>query len=290
MNNSPDGLITQRSPQVIAVSSGKGGVGKTFISVHLAARAAQQGKRVLLIDADLGMANVDIMLGLTAKGSILQVIEGQAEIHDILVKGAERLDVLPGGSGLHELAHLSSSHQHILLSELDNLTRNYDLVLVDTGAGIGENVMFYASSSESVLIVLTPDPTSLTDAYALIKVLSTRHNTTRFMVAVNQADEVAAQVVFRRLLAVSDRYLDVILDYVGNMPECSSVRTAIQSQKLLYACGSQKDINNLNKLADSALSRPRPSSGGSGLQFSWQSTLAEGLHANAMRADESISS
>ena len=287
MNNRPDEITPRRSPQVIAVSSGKGGVGKTFMSVHLAARAAQQGKRVLLIDADLGMANVDIMLGLTAKGSILQVIEGESELNDIIVKGGERLDVLPGGSGLHELSHLSAANQHILLDELDNLTQNYDLVLVDTGAGIGDNVMFYASSSETVLVVLTPDPTSLTDAYALIKVLSTQHNTTRFMVAVNQADEVAAQMVFRRLLAVSDRYLDVVLDYVGHMTECPSVRKAIQSQKLLYSCGSQKAIDSLNKLADTVLSRPRRISGG-GLQFSWQSTLAEGLYANNMRADETI--
>jgi flagellar biosynthesis protein FlhG len=288
MNNRPEEITPHHSPQVIAVSSGKGGVGKTFISVHLAARAAEQNKRVLLIDADLGLANVDIMLGLTAKGSILQVIEGQAGLNDILVKGGERLDVLPGGSGLHELAHLSAVHQHILLDELDNLTQNYDLVLVDTGAGIGENVLFYASSSETILIVLTPDPTSLTDAYALIKVLSNQRNTTRFMVAVNQADEVTAQMVFRRLLAVSDRYLDVILDYVGCMPECSSVRTAIQSQKLLYSCGSQEHVDSLNKLIDSVLSRPRQNSRVGGLQFSWQRTLNEGLHSNNIRADEAI--
>ncbi len=288
MNNRPEEITPHRSPQVIAVSSGKGGVGKTFISVHLAARAAQQNKRVLLIDADLGLANVDIMLGLTAKGSILQVIEGQSDLNDILVKGGEHLDVLPGGSGLHELANLSAAHQHILLNALDNLTQNYDLVVVDTGAGIGENVLFYASSSETILIVLSPDPTSLTDAYALIKVLSNQRNTTRFMIAVNQADEVAAQMVFRRLLAVSDRYLDVILDYVGCMPECPSVRKAIQSQKLLYSCGGQQDVDSLNKLTDTVLSRPRHSSRVGGLQFSWQRTLNEGLHSNNIRADEAI--
>ena len=281
MNNRPEEITPHHSPQVIAVSSGKGGVGKTFISVHLAARAAEQNKRVLLIDADLGLANVDIMLGLTAKGSILQVIEGQCSLKDILVKGGERLDVLPGGSGLYELAQLSSAHQQILLDELDNLIKDYDLVLVDTGAGIGENVLFYASSSETILVVLTPDPTSLTDAYALIKVLSNQRNTSRFMVAVNQADAVEAQMVFRRLLAVSDRYLDVILDYVGHMPECSSVRKAIQSQKLLYSCGGQEHVDSLNKLIDSVLSRPRQNSSVGGLQFSWQRTLNEGLHSSS---------
>lgn len=287
MNTQSDEIIARRSPQVIAVSSGKGGVGKTFISVHLAARATRQGKRVLLIDADLGLANVDIMLGLTAKGSILQVIQGQSDLNDILVRGGDNLDVLPGGSGLHELSHLSAAHQRILLDELDQLSRGYDLVLVDTGAGIGDNVLFFASSSETTLVVLTPDPTSLTDAYALIKVLSQRHSTSRFMIAVNQANEATAQMVFRRLLAVSDRYLDVVLDFVGNMPECPSVREAIQSQKLLYSFAGQQYVDSLNKLTDTILSRPRQASDAGGLQFSWQRTLSEGL-ASRMRADEVI--
>jgi flagellar biosynthesis protein FlhG len=148
-------------------------------------------------------------------------------------------------------------------------------------------VLFFASSSETILIILTPDPTSLTDAYALIKVLSRQHNTTRFMVAVNQANEVSAQLVLRRLLAVSDRYMDVILDYVGYMPECPSVRAAIQSQQLLYSYASQQYVDNLNKLTDTILSRPRRSSGISGLQFSWQRTLNEGMNSKP-RADEVI--
>ena len=287
MNTQSDEIIAPRSPQVIAVSSGKGGVGKTFISVHLAARATRQGKRVLLIDADLGLANVDIMLGLTARGSILQVIEGQSGLDDILVKAGDNLDVLPGGSGLHELSHLSAEHQRILLDELDRLSKGYDLVLVDTGAGIGDNVLFFASSSESILVVLTPDPTSLTDAYALIKVLSQRHRVSRFMVAVNQASDTSAQMVFRRLLAVSDRYLDVVLDFVGNMPECPSVREAIQSQKLLYSFAGQQYVDSLNKLTDTILSRPRKDPEAGGLQFSWQRTLSEGL-ASRIRADEVI--
>ena len=287
MNNQPDALIAQRSPQVIAVSSGKGGVGKTFISVHLAARATEQGKRVLLIDADLGLANVDIMLGLTAKGSVLQVIEGKSRLEDILVTAGNGIDVLPGGSGLHELSHLSPTHQRTLLDELGRLVRDYDLVLVDTGAGIGDNVLFFASSSETILIVLTPDPTSLTDAYALIKVLSRQHRISRFMVAVNQANEATGQMVYRRLLAVADRYLDVMLDYVGNMPECPSVREAIQAQKLVYSFAGQHQVDSLNRLTDAVLAKPRRESDGGGLQFSWQRTLSEGLGAS-IRPDEAV--
>ncbi|MFQ5356170.1 MAG: AAA family ATPase [Mariprofundaceae bacterium] len=265
-----------KSPQVIAISSGKGGVGKTFFSVHLAARATQLGKRVLLLDADLGLANVDVMLALEAKGSIAQVIDGQLTLSDILVRYGEDFDVLPGGSGLHELTRLSPRQQGVLLDEMDELSKNYDLILVDTAAGIGENVMFFASSSESNLIILTPDPTSLTDAYALIKVLSNEHGVRRFMVAINQADEVTAQMIFNRLMSVSDRYLDVILEPVGFMSESPEVRKTIQSQALFYARAPQADIEILNKVIDTILSHPRNKSGG-GLKFSWQRSLSDGL-------------
>ncbi len=265
-----------KSPQVIAISSGKGGVGKTFFSVHLAARATQLGKRVLLLDADLGLANVDVMLALEAKGSISQVIDGQSTLSDILVRYGEDFDVLPGGSGLHELTHLSPRQQSVLLDEMDELSKDYDLILVDTAAGIGENVLFFASSSETNIIVLTPDPTSLTDAYALIKVLSNEHDIRRFMIAVNQADEVTAQMIFNRLMSVADRYLDVIVEFVGFMSESPDVRKAIQSQVLFYAHAPESDIDTLNKVIDTILSHPRGKSGG-GLKFSWQRSLSDGL-------------
>jgi len=269
--------LVGHSPQAIAITSGKGGVGKTFFSVHLAARAVEQGKRVLIMDADLGLANVDVMLGLTAKGSIQQVVEGVSPLHDILVTNGKGIDVLPGGSGLHELANISAAQQRLLLDEMDVLASEYDLILIDTPAGIGENVLFFVSSSESILTVLTPDPTSLTDVYALIKVLSRQRDVRRFMVAVNQADEIEARITFNRLLAVTDRYLDVNLDYVGYMPACKAVRSAIQSQSLLYSCASEFYTNNLNELLDSILSRPRDVSRGGGLQFFWQRSLNQSL-------------
>jgi len=266
------------SPQVIAVSSGKGGVGKTFLSVHLASRAASLGKRVLLLDADFGLANVDVMLGLTSHGTVQDVVQDSKRLDDVIVSAGERLDILPGGSGLFELTHLSSVQQGILLDEVNQLASAYDLVLVDAPAGIGENVLFFTSSSESVLVVLTPDPTSLTDAYALIKVLSRQRGVNRFMVAMNQADEMTARLTFQRLLSVADRYLDVFLDYVGNMPECPAVRTAIGSQQLLYSCAPKVYTDSLDKLLDSVLSRPRESAVRGGLQFFWQQALTNSMN------------
>jgi len=280
-------LAKKSAPPAIAVSSGKGGVGKTFLSVHLADRAVQQGKRVLLVDADLGLANVDVMLGITASGDIQQVVDGQSQLSDILVTHSSGFDVLPGGSGLHELTHLSANQQRVLLDEMNALTCNYDLVLIDTAAGISENVLYFSSCAESVLIVLTPDPTSLTDAYALIKVLSHQRDVGKFLVAVNQADEVQAQVTFKRLLSVADRYLDVVLDFVGFMPEYKKVRTAIQSQKLLHSCADKSQIDSLNKLLDSILDQPPSVRSGGGMQLFWQRTLGNDL-GHTSQADVAV--
>ena len=177
-----------------------------------AARAAQQGLRTLLLDADLGLANVDVMLGISPRGSIANVVQGQAELADIIVPISDNLHVLPGGSGISEIAHLQSSEQILLLDELEAVGDRYDLAIVDTAAGIGSNVLYFVSSAQMALVVITPDPTSLTDAYALIKVLSKQRDVRRFMVMVNQAEAVDAQMAFRRLSAVADRYLDVYLD------------------------------------------------------------------------------
>ncbi|MDX8412641.1 MAG: AAA family ATPase [Mariprofundales bacterium] len=265
------------TPRVIAISSGKGGVGKTFTSLHLAARAAQQGQRVLLLDADLGLANVDVMLGITPSGSIQDVVSSGKALADILVPSGYGFDVLPGGSGFHELTTLSTDQQQVMLDEMRDLGRNYDLVLIDTAAGIGDNVLYFVSAAESSLVVLTPDPTSLTDAYALIKVLSKMRDVRRFMVMINQADAVDAQIAFRRLLSVADRYLDVHLDYVGNMPPHPDVRRAIQAQKLLPKIGNDLLLDHLNSTMDTVLSRPRDDSRSSGLQFFWEHALSEGL-------------
>ncbi|MDX8398023.1 MAG: AAA family ATPase [Mariprofundaceae bacterium] len=269
------------SPRVIAVSSGKGGVGKTFFSIHLAARAAAKGLRVLLLDADLGLANVDVMLGLSGKGSIKQVVTGEASLSDMLVRAKQGFDVLPGGTGLAELTVLSGMQQQALMDEMREAAQSYDLVLIDAAAGISENVLFFVASAESSLVVLTPDPTSLTDAYALIKVLSQQRDVRRFMVAINQADSFDGELTFRRLMSVADRYLDVNLDYVGCMPPYKDVRESIRKQDLLPE-GRAKD--DLHVVLDAVLARPRDDSRRSGLQFFWEHSLGQGLDGDLENA------
>jgi len=273
MNASHEGAA--RAPKVIAVASGKGGVGKTFVSVHLAAHAARQGQRTLLLDADLGLANVDVMLGLSPIGTIADVLHGGAELSDIILPVSEGFDVLPGGSGLSELTQLDAQAQIRLLDELQSIGSHYDLAIVDTGAGIGDNVLYFVSSAQAALVVLTPDPTSLTDAYALIKVLSKQRDVRRFMVLVNQAEEFDAQLTFRRLLSVSDRYLDVYLDYVGHLPPSPEVQKHIRLQRLLQ--GRSAFSEHLDQLLGEVLARPVGRADDGRLQLFWQHSLRAGL-------------
>ncbi len=269
--------VGKEMPRVIAICSGKGGVGKTFFSVHLAAFAAAQGQRVLLLDADLGLANVDVMLGLSAKGSLLEMVRGEKSLADLIVSAKDNFDVLPGGSGLYELTALDASQQQVMLDQMRSVSSQYDLVLIDAAAGIGDNVLYFVSASESALVVLTPDPTSLTDAYALIKVLSRQRDMRRFMVLVNHAESFDAQVTFQRLLSVADRYLDVHLDYVGCLPHSPDVRRSIQQQKLLQEQDSPLTKQALDVVMQSILDRPRDAGRSGGLQFFWEHSLEEGM-------------
>ena len=270
--------VGKEMPRVIAIGSGKGGVGKTFFSVHLAAHAAKKGLRVLLLDADLGLANVDVMLGISSKGSLLEMVRGEKALTDLIIPTKAGFDVLPGGSGLYELTALDSAQQQVMMDEMRRASSDYDLILIDTAAGIGDNVLYFVSSSESALVVLTPDPTSLTDAYALIKVLSRQRDMRRFMVVVNQAEAFDAQMVFRRLLSVSDRYLDVHLDFVGSLPYSPDVRSTIQRQSLLSEQDAPLTSQALSMVLENILSRPRDFDRNGGLQFFWEHSLKEGLN------------
>ncbi len=264
------------SPRVISISSGKGGVGKTFLSVHLAAHAARSGQKVLLIDADLGLANVDVMLGLRASRTFRSLLDDETAIDELIIPCSQGFDVLPGGSGIYELTNLSTREQQIILDALRDAGRSYDLILIDTAAGIGDNVLYFASTSETALVVLTPDPTSLTDAYALIKVLSRQRNIHRFMIVINQTSDIDGHITFKRLLLVTDRYLDVYLDYLGNIPQHASVRQAIQQQRLI-ADSDGPVGRHLHELFEALLQRPRDDSHSGGLQFFWERALSATL-------------
>lgn len=220
-------------PLVFSVTSGKGGVGKTNLSVNLACCLAAAGKRVVLLDADLGLANVDVVLGLTPQRNLFHLFHDGATLDEVLCPTPYGFDILPASSGMSEMLSLSTGQKLELLEALDALEDRVDYLVVDTGAGINDNVLYFNLAAQQRLVVLTPEPTSLTDAYALIKVLKLNHGVEHFKVLVNMAtDERGAKEMFTRLYKACDHFLSgVSLDLAGFVPRDPIVRKAVVSQR-----------------------------------------------------------
>ncbi|MCG8530562.1 MAG: MinD/ParA family protein [Desulfovibrionales bacterium] len=220
-------------PLVLSVTSGKGGVGKTNLSVNLAYSLAQQGKRVVLLDADLGLANVDVLLGLTPEKNLFHLFSEGVALSDILFSTPYGFDILPASSGIGEMLTLSTGQKLDLLESMDVLEDSIDYLIVDTGAGINDNVLYFNLAVQERIVVLTGEPTSLTDAYALIKVMKLNHGIEHFKVLVNMApSEKAAKEIFARLYSACDHFLSgVSLDYTGYIPQDPSVRKAVVAQR-----------------------------------------------------------
>ena len=221
------------SLRVLAVSSGKGGVGKTNIVANLACVFSKQGKKVLIVDADLGLNNIDILLGLNPTYHIGHVLSGEKNVQDIITDGPAGISVLPAGGGLQELTQLDDEKKVILMEELDQVSSGYDFLIFDTGAGISTNVTYFCSAAHEILLVATTEPTSLTDVYALIKTLHTKHTQKYFRIIINSVgSESEARLVFRNLAAVTDRFLpNVSVEYLGYVLQDPNVTKAVRQQK-----------------------------------------------------------
>ncbi len=233
--NRKQGAVLTSPPRVICVTSGKGGVGKTNIVTNLGFALSKAGKKVLVLDADLNLANVDILLGLTPRYNLHHVFMGEKSLQEVLVQGPAGLLILPASSGIMELAELTEHQRLYFLAEMDALAQEVDIMLIDTAAGINNNVIYFNLAAQERIIILTPEPTSLTDAYALIKVLSGRHDVKRFRILVNLArSEKEALAVFRKLSIVADRFLGSLsLDYLGHIPYDSKLPQAVREQRLV---------------------------------------------------------
>lgn len=221
--------------RVMTISSGKGGVGKSNIVVNLAIAFERLGKRVLIMDADLGLSNIDVLLGLTPKLNVSHVLEGKRELRDVLVDGPGNIRIMPASSGVQELTRLTDEQKLLFLEMLDELETEIDILLVDTGAGISDTVLYFNLAAQERIIVVTPEPTSLTDAYALIKVLYTKHGERHFKVLVNSVEnEKAGKAIFAKISKVADHFLDGIsLDYLGSIPLDSNIPKAVMQQRAL---------------------------------------------------------
>ncbi len=263
-------------PLVISVTSGKGGVGKTNLSVNLAVELAKKGKRVVLLDADLGLANVDVLLGLTPPRNLFHLFHEDVTIQDILFPTPYGFSILPASSGLSEMLALDTGQKLELLEALDVLEEEVDYLIVDTGAGINDNVLYFNLAAQERLVVLTPEPTSLTDAYALIKVLKSTHGVEHFKVIVNMAhDKSAGKMAFSRLYQACEHFLSgVSLDLVGIIPRDTQVRQSVVQQLPFSIHAPESGVAEaVHNLATDILDWETPKGLDGNIKFFWKKLL-----------------
>ncbi|TQN01197.1 flagellar biosynthesis protein FlhG [Acidovorax temperans] len=266
-NAAPVQAVPATGARIIAITSGKGGVGKTFVSANLAAALTRRGQRVLVLDADLGLANLDVVLNLHPKITLHDVFTGKARLEDAIIKAPGGFSVLLAGSGMVEYSRLTPEVRNQFLSVIQALTPQYDVVLLDTGAGISDVVLFSVSLASEVLIVATPEPTSLTDAYAAIKVLAMQQQRQHVRMVINQAARPGdGRAITSQLQQVLDRFVStqsgrpVRLIHMGDIPADPSVRDAVMRRQLLLVntpgCPAALAISQLANKIETALLTP----------------------------------
>lgn len=262
--------MTQPGPiRVFAIASGKGGVGKTNASVNLAVSLSRLGKRVMLMDADLGMANVDVLLGLQPSHNLSHVINGERTLAEVLEEGPEGMQIIPAASGVSKMASLSQAEHAGLIQAFSEFTGKLDILLIDTAAGISDSVTTLAAAADEVIVVVCDEPASITDAYALIKVLNTQQKVTRFQVLANMVrspDE--GRNLYRKLYAVCDRFLDVNLHFLGSVPQDEMLRKAVQKQRpVVQAFPGSLSSRAFEKISKELLRIPVDRNLSGGIQF-----------------------
>ncbi|MEW5723327.1 MAG: MinD/ParA family protein [Thermodesulfobacteriota bacterium] len=273
MTQSSKGRGKSKPVRVIAVTSGKGGVGKTNVTANLALALTQAGRKVLVWDADLGLANIDVLLGLKPQYNISHLLNGEKTLREILVTGPGGFSILPASSGVQELTHLGGDQKRSLLSELDEYEDDLDFLLIDTGAGVGENVTYFNAAAQQRLVVVTSEPTSIFDAYGLIKVMVNKYKQKRFQILPNQVkDDQEAKKVYSVLAGVADIHLDSIsLDYLGFIPKDDLLPKAVKKQKaVLDAYPASEAGKSFKALAQKLLSYRKDDQDSGGLQFFWK--------------------
>jgi flagellar biosynthesis protein FlhG len=254
--------------KVIAVTGGKGGVGKTSIAVNLATALAARKRRVVVLDGDLGLANVEVLLGLTPRFNLAHVLDGTRELSEIMVRAEQGFSIVPASSGVGRLANLSDAEHLGLVRAFSTLT-GFDTLIVDTPAGISSAVTQLSQASQHVLVVVTDEPASLTDSYALIKVLSRHHGVREFKVVANRAQAgEAGRSVFAQLELVTHRFLDVTLEFVGEIPEDQAMRRSVREQRPVIAAYPLSACSlALKKLSEQADNWPVPAGARGNIEF-----------------------
>ncbi|HRY14329.1 MAG: MinD/ParA family protein [Candidatus Competibacteraceae bacterium] len=259
-----------RPVRVICVTSGKGGVGKTNITVNLALALSLQNQSVMLLDADLGLANVDVILGLHPLYNLSHVISQERTLEEIIIAGPNGVRIIPASSGIKHMAELGPEENAGLVNAFSELNDSLDIMLIDSAAGISDSVVTFCRAAHEVVVVVCDEPASITDAYALIKLLSQDYDVDRFHILANRV--VTAQEgreLFTKLVKVSDRFLDVTLNFFGSIPEDPQLRKAVQAQRaVVEAFPGSRSAEAFHRLATQVVSRwPMPRTASGYLQF-----------------------
>lgn len=221
-----------RPVRVLAVASGKGGVGKTNLSVNLSVALAQRGNEVMLMDADLGLANADVLLGLRPIYNLSHVLSGERSLEEIIIRGPSGLHLVPAASGIQGMADLNSLQHAGIIRAFSELSHKIDVLVIDTAAGIADNVISFSRAAQDIIVVVCDEPASITDAYALIKLLSREHGQRNFRIVANMTHGPQEGVeLFNKIIKVTDRFLEVALDYMGAVPYDDYLRKAVQKQR-----------------------------------------------------------
>lgn len=257
------------STKVITVTGGKGGVGKTNVTLSMAISMAREGKRVMVLDADLGLANVDVMLGLRASRNLSHVLAGVCDLQDIIVEGPYGVKIVPASSGTQTMAELTATQHMGLIRAFSSLEDDIDVLLVDTAAGISDMVLSFARAAQDVLVVVCDEPTSITDAYALIKILSREYDVQRFKIVANMVRSYReGRELYAKLTRVTERFLQANLELVACVPLDDRVRQSVKRQKIVVdAFPRSPAALALTSLANKAMTWPVPHSAGGHLEF-----------------------
>ena len=250
--------MARRATKVIAVTSGKGGVGKTNVAVNLAVSLASKQQRVMLFDADLGLANVDVLLGLQPRFNLAHVINGEADLDCTIIDGPAGLRIVPASSGNLSLLDLDARAQASIVQSFSEIASPPDVLIVDTAAGISESVARFTQAAHHAVVVICDEPSSLTDSYALMKVFSRQYGISHFHIVTNMTGGIAeGRRLFEKINSVCGQFLDVVLRHVGNIPQDSYLKLAVQEQRAVVdAYPKSWSGKAFSRLADSVLRLP----------------------------------
>ena len=271
----PSFRLSRTHTRTISFTSGKGGVGKSTLLANVSVALAGQGHQVLILDGDMGMANIYVMFGIRTTHNIQHVLTGERELKDIIVEASPGVHLIPGGSGVYGLHNLSIFQKKALLDQVSALQGPYDFMLIDTASGIDDTVLYLNAAAQETFVVVTPEPASLTDAYALIKVMHKKFSESRFSIVTNMVqDEAEALGIFKKLSDVTSRFLCVSLDYKGFIPNDQNLRIATKSQQLVTLVEPRAAASYAIRMLAEKLNGYSPmAQAKGGMQFFWEQLI-----------------